>query len=387
YLYKDVPHGTIHMEALEILLPDAYDGAVEEAGINPLDRPEIDLVQMEKGKPVIFKATVEVKPEVTLGEYRGIAVSREVHEITDADVENKLSELQSQHVKMYVVEDGVVENGDLTVIDFAGYLDDEPFAGGTAEGYSLEVGSGSFIPGFEEQMIGMKIGEEKDINVTFPAEYQSEELAGKPVVFKVKVNEIKRKELPELTDDFVKEISELDTLVELKEDLLNKLKQQEEERAKSTVEDKIVQVVAASSEVTLPNVLVEREIDRQMKELEQFLQSQGLNVDKFLELAAKTLEDLRQDKREEAEKRVKANLVLDAIIEKEGIEASDEELEERVKKFADSYGQDVQTIKDYFEAQGQLDVIREEIRFRKAIDLLAAEAQITNETAPTQNEE
>lgn len=377
----------LYEDALEILVPDAYDKAVKETGIEPLDTPQIDLIQMEKGKPVIFKALVEVKPEVKLGEYRGVAATKELREVTEADVEKRLSQLQEQHATLHVVEDGTLSKGDLAIIDFTGYTDGEPFDGGTAEGYSLEVGSGTFIGGFEEQLVGMKPGEEKDVEVTFPEDYQEESLAGKPAVFKVKLNEIKRKKLPELNDDFAREISEFDTLTELKTDILNKLKEQEEQRAKTLLENKIVEQVAAAAEVELPNVLVEREIDRQLNEMEHYLRMQGLTLDKFLEVAQKSLSDLREQYRDEAEQRVKANLVLDAIIEKEGIVATDEEIEERIKKFADNYGQDVQTIKDYFAAQGQLDVIHQEICFRKVIDFLLAEAQITTETASAQNQE
>ena len=377
----------LYEDALEILVPEAYDKAVKETGIEPLESPQIDLIQMEKGKPVIFKAVVDVKPEVKLGEYRGIPVTQEIREVAEVDVENRLSQLQEQHATLHVVEEGAVEEGDLAVIDFTGYIDGEPFDGGTAEGYSLEIGSGMFIDNFEEQLVGMKPGEEKDVKVTFPENYHEERLAGKQAVFKVKLNEIKRKELPELNDDFAKEISEFDTLAELKDDILNKLKEQEEQHAKTLVENKIIEQVAAAAEVELPDVLVEREIDRQLNEMEQYLRMQGLTLEKFLETAQKSLDDLREQHRPEAEKRVKANLVLDAIIAKEGIAATDEEIEERIKKFAESYNQDVQVIKDYFAAQGQLDVIRQEIQFRKAIDFLVAEAQITTEIVSVQNQD
>lgn len=377
----------LYEEALEILVPDAYDKAVEETKIEPIDRPEIDLVQMEKGKPFIFKALVEVKPEVKLGEYRSVEVTRELKEIKEADVDSRLSQLQKQHTKFYPVEDGAAKQGDSTVIDFTGYLNDVPFEGGSAEGYSLEIGSGSFIPGFEEQMVGMAVGEEKNIQVTFPEDYHNAELAGKPVVFTVKVQQIKRKEVPELTDEFAQEVSEFSTLAELKEDILNKLKQAEESRAKSAVEEQIVDAVTTASDVPAPNPLVEREIDRMAGEMEQFLRMQGLSLEKFLSLTGKSLEELRAEKREEAQKRVKANLVLDAIIQKEGFIATNEEVEERVQKFADNYGQDVQTIMEYFEAQGQLDVIRQEVKFRKALDFLVAEAKITTVTAPAAKQE
>ena len=377
----------LYEDALEYLVPDAYDSAVKETGITTLDKPEIDLVQFEKGKTLIFKATVEVTPEVPLGEYRGIAVTKQLRDITETDLENRLQQLQRQHATLETVEEGTVENGDIVVMDFTGYLDGERFEGRAAEGYSIGIGSGQLIPGFEEQMIGMKRGEEKELEVTFPDDYHQEALAGKPAVFKVIVNEIKRRNLPELDDAFAQEVSEFDTLAELKEDIMNKLKQQEEDRAQTALENEVVEkVAAATADFSLPQVLVEREIDRQLAEMEQFLRMQGLTLEKYLELTNKELAEMREEQRAEAEKRVKANLVLDAIITKEGITAADEELDERINKFAESYGQNAETIRNYFAAQGQLDVIRQEIQFRKAIDFLVAEAQVTTETAPAQTE-
>lgn len=374
-------------EALETLVPDAYDNAVREAGIEPVDRPDIDLVQMEKGKPFIFKAVVEIKPEVKLGEYRGIEVTRTLREIGEEDVNARLEQMTKQHAKLHVVSEGILEKGDLSVIDFTGYLDGEAFEGGSADGYSLEVGSGSFIPGFEDQMVGMKAGEEKEINVTFPADYHNEALAGKPVTFKVRLHEIKRKEYPELNDDFAAEVSEFQSLTELKTDIMNKLKEAEEKRARSDIEENVVEAVAAASDVAVPNALVEKELDRMTSEMEQFLRMQGLSLEKFLNLTGKSRDDLRAEKREEAQKRVKGNLVLDAIIQKEGITATDEEVDERIKKFAESYQQDVAKIKEYFDAQGQTEVIRQEIRFRKAVDFLVAEANVTTVSAPAKNDQ
>jgi trigger factor len=376
----------LYEDALEILVPEAYEKAVEETGIEPINQPEIESVQMEKGKPLFFKAVVEVKPEVKLGDYVGVEVNREVVEITETAVQDRLAQMQKQHVKMHLIEDGALEDGDLAVLDFAGYVDGELFDGGSAEGHSLEIGSGSFIPGFEEQMVGMKVGEEKDITVSFPEEYHSEDLAGKPAVFKVKLHEIKRKELPELNDDFAAEVSEFATLAELKEDTLNKLKEAEEKRVRSAVEEKVVEAVAATSEVPIPNVLVEREIDRMTGDMDQFLRMQGLSMEKFLSLTGKTQQELRDEKREEAGQRVKANLVLDAIIEKEGITATDEEVDARIQKFAEGYNQPVEKIKEYFEAQGQSGVIRQEIAFRKAIDFLVEQAKITDVATPETDE-
>jgi len=377
----------LYEEALEILVPVAYEKAVEETSIEPISRPEIDLLQMEKGKPLIFKAIVEVKPEIELPEYRGVEVNREVREITGADVENRLAQMQKQHVKLHVVEDAPLASGDLVLLDFTGYVDGVPFDGGSAEDYSLEVGSGSFIPGFEEQLVGMNIGEEKEINVSFPEGYHNEELAGKPSVFRVKLNEIKHKEIPELNDDFAAEVSEFDTLVGLKDDILHKLREAEEKKTSNEVAKKVVETLADSIDVLLPAALVDREIDSMISEMEHFMKMQGLSLEKFLSLTQQSVEGMRVDKRAEAEKRVRANLLLEAIVKKEGIMATDEEVEERIEKMAESYGQPVEAIREYFAAPGQAEIMLQEIKVRKAIDFLVAEAKITNVAAPAAKEE
>lgn len=369
----------LYEDAIEIMVPPAYEQAVKETGIEPIDQPAIDLVQLEKGKPFIFKATVEVKPEVKLGEYRGLEVTRQVREITDEDVEKRLQQIREQHVKLHVVEDRALEMGDVAVIDFTGFIDGEPFDGGQGEGYSLEIGSNAFIPGFEPQLVGMKIGEEKEIAVTFPEDYHVQEVAGKDAIFKVKLNEIKSKEIPELTDEFVQEISEFETVAELKEDVMNKLKEQEEERADSEVKIKLVDAITEASEVKVPEILIENQIDIMVADLERFLRMQGLTLEKFLELGKKTMEELRQEQREDAEKLVKRDLVLDAIRKKEGIEATDEELQERIKTLAENYNQEEHVIKELLTAQGQLDVMRHEITYGKVIDFLVGEAKITTE--------
>lgn len=373
--------GVLFEEALDVLLPEAYQKAVEETGVEPIDRPDVDLVQVEKGKPLIFKATVEVLPEVKLGEYRGIEVELEVNEIDDSQVEARLEQLRKQHVKLNALEEGTVENGDVVVIDFTGFLDGETSKELQSEGYSLEIGSGTFVPGFEEGLVGAALGEEKEINVVFPEDYRAEKLAGKNVTFKVKVREIKRKEYPELNDDFAKEVSEFETLAELKEDIANKLKKQEEDRQRIELENKVIEAAVALSEVEAPKPMVEREIDRMLDEMEQYMQMQGLTMEKFLELTNRKMEDMRAERREEAEARVKGNLVLDAIVKKEGITVSDEEIDERIRKFADSYKQDFEKVKEYFVAQGQVKVLEEEIRIRKAIDLLVDNAVVTRKPA------
>lgn len=376
----------LYEDALDILIPKAYEDAVKETGISPIDNPEIDLVQMEKGMPLIFTAKVEVKPELKLGKYKGLSATKKIREITDDEVERNLLQLQLQHARLNVVDDDDLKLGDIAVIDFTGYRDGKPFAGGSAEGFSLEIGSNTFIPGFEVQLVGMKPGEEKEIEVTFPENYHQKDLAGEKATFKVKLNEIKRKEYPEINDDFAREISEFDTLAELKEDILNKLKEQEESRADAELRNKLIEMAAADSEVDLPEVLVERELDAMIQEMEQFLRIQGMTVEKFLEYSKKSMEDLRQDRKEEAQSRVKAGLVLDAIIEKEGISATDEELDEHLKTIADRYKQDVQKVKDLLAARGELDAFSQEIKYRKAIDFLVEQSDIVTEIIEKEKE-
>jgi trigger factor len=367
----------LYEDTLEILVPRAYRNAVTESGIEPIDEPEIDIMQIEKGMPLIFKATVEVKPEVTLGEYRGVEVTRNVNEVSDEDVDEKLEQMRRQHAKLHVVDDGAVAEGDLVVIDFDGFVDNEPFEGGHAEGFSLEIGSGSLISGFEDQLIDMKVGDEWEIDVVFPEDYGVEQLAGKPAVFEVKLNEIKRKEFPEINDDFAVEVSEFATLAELKKDIRNKLKEALEKKERAELENLVIEKVADLSEVPLPDVLINREIDRMINEMTQYLTMQGLTIEKFLAMTGKSMDELREQYLDEAGIRVKANLVLDAIIQKEGIEPTDAEIEDKIRKFAEGYKQDYEKVRGLFDQQGQTGVISAEIKYRKAIDFLVAEAKVT----------
>ncbi len=377
----------LYEEALEILIPKAYDDAVKEEELNPINQPQFDLVQMEKGKPLIFKAVVEVKPEVILPEYKGVKIEKKVKEVTEAEVDRYLENLQKQHARLVAVEDENVsaEKGDMVVMDFKGYVDGELFPGGEAEGHSLELGSNSFIPGFEDQLVGVKNGEEREVKVTFPEDYREESLAGKEALFEIIVKEIKRKETPELNDDFAQEVSDFDTLEEFKVETKNKLKESEESRALKEMEDQLIQKISKDVEVEVPKVLVEREQDRIVSEMEHFLRMQGMTMEQYTQLTQKTAADMREENKEEAEKRVKANLTLDAIIEKEGITAEEDEVNDRVKKFAEGYNQDPEKVKEMFATQGRLGVIEDEVKFRKAIDFVVKEAEV--ETVPLEPEE
>ncbi len=366
----------LHEEALEELVPPAYEHALQEANIDPINQPEFELVQVEEGKPLLFNAVVEVLPDVELGEYKGLEAEQEEVEVDDLQVDHHIYMLREQNARLVPREDEPAREGDLVSIDFKGFIDGEPFEGGEAEDYSLELGSNSFIPGFEEQLIGVKPEEEKEVKVTFPEDYRNEEHAGKEAVFQVKMKQIKEKQLPELNDDFVKEISEFETLEEMKADLKEKMFKNAEEQSKTKLEEYLIEKVTEASTVQLPEVLVERQIDRIIGDMENYLRQQGLGIDQFLELSGKSMEEMREQNREEAEKRTKANLVLDAIAKKEGITVEDSEVDDKITGIAESYSDQPDRIKSLLEKQGRLPVIREEMRIRKAVDLIVEQADI-----------
>ncbi|KMY54935.1 trigger factor [Bacillus sp. FJAT-27231] len=359
---------SLYQDALDVILPEAYGKAVEEAGIDPVDRPEIDIEQMEKGKELIFKATVTVKPEVKLGEYKGLEAEKLSTEVTDEDVQEELTALQKRHAELVVKEDGKVEDGDTVVLDFEGSVDGEVFEGGTAENYSLVIGSGTFIPGFEEQLIGVAAGEEKDVEVTFPEEYHAEELAGKPAVFKVKVHEIKAQELPELNDEFAKETDEdVETLDELKAKIRTRLEEQKKTAAEQTLRDTLVEKAAANAEIDVPEVMIENEIDRMLQEFTQNLSMQGMNLDLYYQFSGQSEADLRGQMKENAETRVRTSLTLEAIAEAENLEATEEDTEKELSKMAEQFNLSVEDIK---KALGNLDGMQADLKIRKAIEFL-----------------
>jgi trigger factor len=367
----------LHEEALEILVPPAYRQALEEAGHEPIDQPEFELAQeIEEGKPLLFSAVVEVLPSVELGEYRGVAVEQKAVIITEEQVDQSLQSLREQHARLVPVEDRSAQNGDLVLLDFQGFIDGETFSGGEAENYSLELGSQTFIPGFEEQLVGVSAGEEKEINARFPEDYRKAELAGKDVLFKVRVRQIKEKQLPEPDDAFAREAGEFTTLEELKADIRERMEKTARDEARVRLEEALIQKVSDTSAVELPPLLVERQIDRIIGDMEQYLRFQGLNLEKFAELSGRSIEELRKDKRPEAEKRAKANLVLDAVIKKEGITVADSEIDEKITAIAGAYNDEPGRVREILQKQGRIPLITEEIRMRKAIDLLVNEAQV-----------
>lgn len=366
---------SLYQDALDFILPEAYMAAIEETGIEPIDRPEIDVEQMEKGKELIFKATVEVKPEVKLGDYKGLEVEKMDTEVTDEDVAEELKSMQERQAELVVKEEGEVVEGDTVVIDFEGFVDGEAFEGGQADNYSLEIGSGSFIPGFEEQLIGLKSGEEKDVEVTFPEEYHAAELAGKPAVFKVKLHEIKTKELPELDDEFAKDVDEsAETLDELKAKIRTRLETSKKEEAETKLRDQLVDMATANAEFEVPEILINNEVDRMMQEFEQRLQMQGMNLELYFQFSGQDQEALRSQMTSDAEKRVSMNLTLEAIAKAENLEADEETVNKELDRMAEMYNMQVEDIK---RALGDnLDSLKADLKVQKAVEFLVENSKI-----------
>lgn len=359
---------SLYQDALDILLPVEYPKAIDEAGIEPVDRPEIDVEKIEKGESLIFTAKVTVKPEVKLGDYKGLNVEKDDTAVTDEDVQEELKGMQNRQAELVVKEEGAIENGDTVVLDFEGFVDGEAFEGGKAENYSLEVGSGSFIPGFEEQLVGLEAGAEKDVEVTFPEEYHAEDLAGKPAVFKVKIHEIKAKELPALDDEFAKDVDEeVETLAELTEKTKKRLEEAKENEAEGKLREELVAEASENAEVDIPQAMVDTELDRMMKEFEQRLQMQGMNLELYFQFSGQDEDALKEQMKEDAAKRVKSNLTLEAIAAAENLQVSDEEVEEELSKMAEAYNMPIENIK---QAIGSTEAMKEDLKVRKAIDFL-----------------
>lgn len=359
---------SLYQDALDILLPEAYGNAIDEAGIEPIDRPDIDIEQMEKGKELIFKATVQVKPEVTLGDYKGLEVEEFDTTVTDEDVTKELETLQNRQAELVVKEEGTAELGDTVVLDFEGFVDGEAFEGGKAENHSLELGSGSFIPGFEEQLVGVATGESKDVEVSFPEEYHAAELAGKPAVFKVTVHEIKGKELPALDDEFAKDVDdEVETLDALKEKIKTRLEDSKKHEAEHHLRDSLVEKAAENAQVEIPEVMVTNEVNRMLQEFEQRLQMQGMNLELYFQFSGQDENALREQMKEEALNRVRVALTLEAIAKAENIEATDEDVNAELEKMAGMYNMTVDNIKA---ALGGLEGIKGDLQKQKAVEFL-----------------
>ena len=365
-------------DAFNEVATEAYDEALEANKIDAVSRPVVDIKQMEKGKDVIFTAVVQTKPEVELGKYKGIEIPKVEYKVEEKDIEHELGHMQEHNSRLITVDDRALENGDIATIDFEGFVDGVAFDGGKAEGHELEIGSGSFIPGFEDQLVGMKIDEEREIKVTFPKEYFSKDLAGKEAMFKVKLHEIKRKELPELDDEFAKDVSEFDTLAELKASIKEKIEKNNEQRQKYETEDLAIKAVCGDVKVDIPSGMVEFEVENMMKDFEQRLSYQGLNLDQYLKMIGKTEEEMKKEYEPQAIEAIKSRLVLEAIIKAEKIEASEDEIKAKMEEMAKNYGKKVEEIS---ENENLKRYLKEGIESEKALEFIVNNAKFTAKKA------
>ena len=365
-------------DAFNEVATEAYDEALEANKIDAVSRPVVDIKQMEKGKDVIFTAVVQTKPEVELGKYKGIEIPKVEYKVEEKDIEHELGHMQEHNSRLITVDDRALENGDIATIDFEGFVDGVAFDGGKAEGHELEIGSGSFIPGFEDQLVGMEIDEEREIKVTFPKEYFSKDLAGKEAMFKVKLHEIKRKELPELDDEFAKDVSEFDTLAELKASIKEKIEKNNEQRQKYETEDLAIKAVCEDVKVDIPSGMVEFEVENMMKDFEQRLSYQGLNLDQYLKMIGKTEEEMKKEYEPQAIEAIKSRLVLEAIIKAEKIEASEDEIKAKMEEMAKNYGKKVEEIS---ENENLKRYLKEGIESEKALEFIVSNAKFTEKKA------
>lgn len=357
-------------EAVEQIFPSVYREALEQTQIKPIDQPEVEDIQAEEGQPLVLKLKVAVQPEIKLGEYKGFEVTKPSVEVTDEDIQQELETMRNRHAKLVTVEEGDLQEQDTAIIDFTGYIDDEAFEGGDAEGFSLVVGSNTFIPGFEEQLIGMKTGEEKDVKVTFPENYHSDDVAGKEAVFKVKLNSIKRKEVAELDDEFAKDVSEFDTLEELKADLANKLKERKETAAKAEITRQAVEKAIENAEIDVPVKMVENRVNDMIQNMSNRLQSQGIQLEQYLQYVNTDMDTLKQNFQADAENELRRELVMDEIAKADGLTVTEEEVDAEIAMMAPRFQQDPAQFKLTLESVGDLNVIREDILRRKTMQHL-----------------
>lgn len=369
YIERYYGESVFYEEAFNITCPEVYEKALEENGIFPVSRPELDIEQIGKDKDLIFTAKVTVKPEVILGEYKNLKVEKDTVNITDEDVQKELEKIQDKNARLISVENRPVRDKDTLNIDFEGFINGEPFEGGSAKNYTLVVGSGSFIPGFEEQLIGMEAGQEKEINVTFPDEYHSEELKGKEAQFKVTVNEIKEKELPALDDEFAQDVSEFDTLEEYKADIKEKLVKEAQEAADRKYEDDIVKKAVENAEVDIPEVMIEQQLGNILNRFNMTLRYQGLDLEGYARIMGTDLETIRNSYRERAIEEVKTQLVLEKISKVENVEASEEEIEAEIAETAEKYKQSPEDFKKHLH-NDDIEYIKDTVITKKTIKLM-----------------
>ena len=367
--------GVFYEDAADEAINASYAEAMKESGLDIVSRPEVTIEKIGKDEPFVYSALVAVKPEVTLGQYEGVEVEKADASVSAEDVEAELKKVQEQNARLLTVEDRGVEDGDQTVIDFEGFVDGKGFEGGKAEDYPLTIGSHSFIDTFEEQLIGKKIGEECEVNVTFPTEYHAADLAGKPATFKVTVKEIKVKELPELNDEFASEVSEFDTLDEYKKDVEKKLAEKKEIEANSKNEDAVVAKVVENATMEIPDKMIDAQAENMVQDMARRMQSQGLSLDMYLKYTGMTVEQMKEQARPDAEKRIRTRLVLEAVAKAENIQISDEKVDEEVAKMAEAYKMEVEKLKSYM-SESDVKQMKEDLAVQQAVDLLVAEAKL-----------
>ena len=367
--------GVFYNDAIDMLFPEVYPEAIKELNIDPIDRPDLDIEEISKDNGLVMVVNVEVKPEFELGAYKGIEISKVDNTVSEEDVEARLNEMVNRNARLTSVEDKALENGDTAVIDFEGFKNGVAFEGGKGENYNLVIGSNTFIPGFEDQLVGKKAGEEVEVNVTFPEAYHAENLAGKPVVFNVKVNDVKVKEVPALDDEFAKDTTEFETLAELRADVKAKLEEQAKNAADAEMRNALVEKVSANTEVEVPEAMVQHQIDNMLMELNYQLQYQGLNLEQLLQMTGRGLDELREERRADAERLVKSSLVLEAIAEKENVEANDADVDAELEKMAAMYNMEVEKIKTSIR-ETDIEDIKGQIKIRKTLDLLVENATI-----------
>ena len=367
--------GVFYNDAIDMLFPEIYPQAINELNIDPIDRPDLDIEEISKDNGLVMVVNVEVKPEFELGAYKGIEISKVDNTVSEEEVELSLNEMVNKNARLISVEGKALENGDTAVIDFEGFENGVAFEGGKGENYNLVIGSNTFIPGFEDQLVGKKAGEEVEVNVTFPETYHAENLAGKPVVFNVKVNDVKVKEVPALDDEFAKDTTEFETLAELRADVKAKLEEQAKNAADAEMRNALVEKVSANTEVEVPEAMIQHQIDNMLMELNYQLQYQGLNLQQLLEMTGRGVEELREERRADAERLVKSSLILEAIAEKENVEVNEADVDAELEKMAAMYNMEVEKIKSSLR-ETDIEDIKGQIKIRKTIDLLVENATI-----------
>ncbi len=384
FIEKIYGEAIFYEDAINFVCPDAYETAVKELELDPVDQPEIDIVSIGEGD-LVLSAKVAVKPEFELPEYKGVKLDKIEYKVLEKDVDAEIKRMLEQNARIVPVENRAAKKGDITVIDFEGFVDGVAFEGGKGENHSLELGSGQFIPGFEDQLIGKKTGEEVEVNVTFPEEYHAEDLKGKEAMFKVKINSIKKKELPAKDDEFAKDVSEFDTFEELRADVKSKLQEDAKIRAQREKEDKIMEILAEKTEMDIPECMIQQQTQKMIQEFGYKIAQQGLSLEQYTQFTGTTVDGLQDQFKENAEKAVKGNLILEKIAKTEKIEATEEDVEEQFKKMADMYGMEVDKIKDIM--KNSVDSIKEEIVINKTLELLVENSAVKRATKKKATEE